>query len=100
MHIKALLLLPALAASVLAIGPQCCCDRYSEFSLDNDAAIVSHCKQLWTDISSGKQSGDYCSGVYCLQQQDTLHVLNALKCADAALQCGRFSRVTLALRYF
>lgn len=90
MHVKVLLLAPTLVASVLAIGRECCCDRYSEFSFPSANAIVAHCKQLWADVNAGKSTDDYCSGVYCVQQ-DPLNPANIVKCADAALQCGMSS---------
>ncbi|KAH8591026.1 hypothetical protein B0O99DRAFT_598557 [Bisporella sp. PMI_857] len=80
--------IPIFVIPVLAIGRQCCCDRYSQFGLTNAEGVVAHCKSLWADVAAGRSGEDYCESGYCIQQQSWVNIPNAGKCVVAGYQCG------------
>ncbi|KAI9808217.1 MAG: hypothetical protein M1825_004674 [Sarcosagium campestre] len=80
------LILATLMAGTNALGRECCCDRYTQFSLPNQEGIVASCKALWADVAAGRSNEDYCNSVFCIQQ--TSDPWAAGKCGVAGYQCG------------
>src|SRR4051794_26428930 len=75
----------------LAIGRECCCDRYSQFNIDNKEDIVAHCKKTWANVNAGHSNEDYCESEYCIQQQPFISFKNfgsQAFCVIAGYQCG------------
>ncbi len=100
MQLKPLVLLSTFLIPVLAIGRECCCDRYSQFDIDNKDDVVAHCKNLWADVAAGRSSEDYCESGYCIQQQSWVDVPNLGKCVVAGYQCGKYLRNTIRVWRF
>ncbi|PGH02952.1 hypothetical protein AJ79_07489 [Helicocarpus griseus UAMH5409] len=88
MQLGQLLAFSSLLLPALAIGRECCCDRYSQFSLDNADKIVAQCKRTWSAVKNGASGEDYCNSAFCIQQQPWNEPWNAGKCVVAGYQCG------------
>ena len=76
----------ALLPVALAVGPECCCDKYGDYGFTSGAEIVADCKALWQQLASGQSNADYCSGIDCLKK--ATDPIEAAKCGAAALDCG------------
>ncbi|EEH40218.2 hypothetical protein PAAG_02273 [Paracoccidioides lutzii Pb01] len=88
MRLNQLLALSSFLIPALAIGRECCCDRYSQFALENEAKIVAQCKTTWSAVKNGASGEDYCNSVFCIQQQSWIKPWLAGKCTLAGYQCG------------